>query len=112
VITCDRVRVHGDVAGVDRQHAAAGHRVAGVDREVDEVGDPRPDHVAPGEQEQLMGQLGGPLRRLPGLGQVSRGLAQVRGRFRPGGRGERLGGEGSYPWSPPYRYFGLISISR
>ena len=59
-----------------------------------EVEDLRPDHVAPGEDEQLVGKPGRPFGGLLDLREVSAGRLQVPGRVRPGRGGDFLGDEG------------------
>ena len=59
-----------------------------------EVEDLRPDHVAPGEDEQLMGKPGRPFGGLLDLSEVSAGRLQVLGWVGPGRGGDVLGDEG------------------
>jgi hypothetical protein len=58
-----------------------------------EVEDLRADHIAPGEDEHLVGEPGPPFGGLLDLHEVSAGRFQVPGRVRPGGgRGGRRRG--------------------
>ena len=101
------VGVHGDVAGIDGQRAAAGHGVAGVDREVHQhllqlarVGQDRPQVTGErGDQLDVLAE--GPAQHFLHCGDDGVEVEYPWLYHLPAGEGEQLAGEAGRPFGRP-----------